>query len=120
MEQHLLYEDFKRLSWQKQLGNLASTLATISTQSKIPLQDELTSNLLREVALMIEWCAIQVPSEFHWELAAMQREYLNWHRVFPVEDVRSILAMNTRHYSDRVLDMAGLLETEEALSIVNS
>jgi len=28
--------------------------------------------------------------------------------------------MNTRHYSDRVLDMAGLLETEEALYIVNS
>ena len=120
MEHHALYEDFKRLSWQEQLGNLASTLATISTQSKIPMQDELTSNLLREVALMIEWCVIQVPSEFHWELAAMQRECLNWHRVFPVEDVRSILAMNTRHYSDRVLDMAGLLETEEALYIVNS
>ena len=120
MERHALYERFKGLGWQEQLGHLASTLATISTQSELPPQDRLTSHLLREAALMIEWCAVHVPSEYHWELAAMQRECLNWHRVFPVEDVRSLLAVNSRHYSDRVLDMAGLLETEEALSVVNS
>ena len=61
MERQALYERFKHLDWQQQLGNLASTLATISTQSMIEEQDKLTSHLLREAALMIEWCAKDEP-----------------------------------------------------------
>ena len=118
MKRHALYERFKRLSWQQQLGHLASTLATISTQAKIPQQDQLTDHLLREAALMIEWCVTQVPPAFHWELAAMQRECLNWQKVFPVEAVRTLLAINTRHYSERVLDMSGLLETQEEETLI--
>lgn len=109
MERQALYERFKALDWQHQLGNLASTLATVSTQSIIPEQDKLTSHLMREAALMIEWCATNVPEIFLLELAAMQRELLAWKRVFPLEGVRNLLALHTRNQSDRLLQMAGLL-----------
>jgi hypothetical protein len=112
MERQALYERFKTLDWQQQLGNLASTLATISTQSTIPKQDKLTSHLLREAALMIEWCAVGVPADFHLELAAIQKECLVWKRVFPVESARNLLSLHTRHQSERVLQMAGLLIDE--------
>ena len=78
MERQALYEQFKTLDWQQQLGNLASTLATISTQSTIPQSDALTSHLLREAALLIEWSAASVTQDFLWELAVMQRELMAW------------------------------------------
>jgi hypothetical protein len=112
MERQALYDRLNSLSWQEQLGNLASTLATISTQSTIQEQDKLTSHLLREVALMIEWCAKNVPDEFHLELAAIQKECLAWQRAFPIETARDLLAVHTRHQSDRAIQMAGLLSKE--------
>jgi hypothetical protein len=113
MERQALYERFKSLDWQHQLGNLASTLATVSTQSTIPNQDKLTNHLMREAALMIEWCAANVPEKFLLELAAMQRELLAWKRVFPLDGVRNLLALHTRNQSDRLLQMAGLLPDED-------
>lgn len=109
MERQALYERFKTLDWQQQLGNLASTLATISTQSTIQAQDKLTSHLLREAALMIEWCAKNVPTDFHLELAAIQKECLAWIIAFPIESARNLLSIHARHQSERVLQMAGLL-----------
>ena len=112
MERQALYERFKTLDWQQQLGNLASTLATVSTQSTIPEQDKLTSYLLREAALTIEWCAKDVPADFHLELAAIQKECLAWKRLFPIESARYLLSIHARHQSERVLQMAGLLSQE--------
>ncbi|NER39783.1 MAG: hypothetical protein F6J93_38600 [Oscillatoria sp. SIO1A7] len=113
MERQALYERIKTLDWQQKLGNLASTLATISTQSTIPESDRLTSHLLREAALVIEWSAASVPQDFLWELAVMQRELMAWKKVFPVESARNLLALQARHKSDRVLQMSGLLSDGE-------
>ena len=112
MERRALYERIKTQTWQQQLGNLASTLATISTQATIPQQDKLTIYLLREAALIIEWCAQNVPSSFHPELAAIQKECLAWKQVFPNEATRNLLSIHTRHQSDRILRMAELLDKE--------
>jgi hypothetical protein len=112
MERQGLYERFKNLEWQQQLGNLASTLATVSTQSTIQQQDKLTCHLLREAALMIEWCAKDVPVDFHLELAAIQKECLAWRRAFPIETARSLLSIHARHQSERLLQIAGLLSKE--------
>lgn len=108
MERQSLYERFQQLSWQEQLGNLASTLATLSTQSTFPEQELLTQQLLREAALMIEWAVPQVPSDFHPELAAIQKECLAWKKAFPLNSGRVLLSMHTRHQSDRVLQMTRL------------
>lgn len=107
-----LYEKFTALTWQKQLGNIASTLANISKQATIPQSDELTMYLLREVVLMIEWCAKNVPQSFHLELAIIQKELLAWQKVFPVDQVRNILALQLRNQADILLDFSGLLNSE--------
>ena len=41
-------------------------------------------------------------------MAMMHRELLAWWQVFPVEP-RSLLSLHTRHQSDRLLVMAGLM-----------
>ncbi|MBP0020769.1 MAG: hypothetical protein J7647_24830 [Cyanobacteria bacterium SBLK] len=107
------YYKIKKLHWQEKLENLASTLAEISTQAKFPKQDRLTLKLLREAALIIEWGISEVPEIYHLELTAMQRECVEWCRVYPVEQARHILALHSQSQSDRVLQMSGLLTSEE-------
>ena len=108
MERQSLYERFKTLSWQQQIGNIASTLANISRYADSPAYDELTKLSLREAALAIDWCVPNVPQKFLLDMAMMHRELLAWWQVFPVEP-RSLLALHTRHQSDRLLVMAGLM-----------
>jgi hypothetical protein len=102
-------ESYKTLTWHQQLGNLASTLNTIASRATSQDYDQLTKQLLREGAVMIEHCATNVPAEFHLELAAMQRELLTWQRDFPIDKARHILSLHTRNQSDRLLQMAGLI-----------
>jgi hypothetical protein len=108
MERHSLYERFKTLSWQHQLGNIASTLANLSRYAESTAYDELTKLSLREAALAIDWCAPNVPQKFLLDLATIHRELLAWWQAFPVEP-RSLLSLHTRHQSDRLLVMAGLM-----------
>ncbi|PSF35778.1 hypothetical protein C7H19_15240 [Aphanothece hegewaldii CCALA 016] len=115
MERLALYEKFMILDWRQQLGNLASTLATISTQVNEPTQDRLTDLLLREAALMSEWCVKNVPEPFHLELASIQRECLAWKRRFPIEEARSLLSLSTRHQSERILQLTRLLDSQDLL-----
>lgn len=108
MERQSLYERFKILSWQQQIGNIASTLANISRYADATAYDELTKLSLREAALAIDWCAPNIPQQFLPDMSMMHRELLAWWQVFPVEP-RSLLALHTRHHSDRLLVMAGLM-----------
>lgn len=109
MNSQHLRERYKMLDWPQQLGNLASTLARVSTRAILPHYDALTADLLREAALLIEWSAPRVPPDFLLELAMMQRELLAWQRVWPLDPARSLLALHTRHQSDRLLQLAGLV-----------
>lgn len=113
MKRQALYSRFKTLEWQQQLGNLASNLASVSKRATVPQHDVLTSLLLREAALMIEWSAVNIPNNYLLELAAIQRELLTWERIFPIEQARTVLALHTRHQSDRLLQMAGLLDDDQ-------
>lgn len=117
MERQALYEKYQALTWQQQLGNLASTLSNISKQCLISRHDQLTSKLLREAALMIEWSAPNVPAQYHYSLAAIQKECLKWQRNFPIEKAREILSFNARHHSETVLMMTNLLDELDIVSI---
>jgi hypothetical protein len=76
-----LYERFKTLSWQQQIGNIASTLANISRYVDSLSYDELTKLSLREAALAIDWCVPNVPQKFLLDMAMMHRELLAWWQV---------------------------------------
>lgn len=101
-------ERFTHLEWQQQIGNLASTLARISSQATMPQHDELVGRLLREAALFIEWSAAYVPPSMLVDLAALQRELLLWRRLWPQSAPRELLALQARNISDRLLRLADL------------
>jgi hypothetical protein len=71
--------------------------------------DALVADLLREAALLIEWSAQVVPPALLLDLAPLQRELLLWHRVWPQEALRPLLALQVRHLSDRLLRLAQLM-----------
>ncbi len=114
-------ERYEALDWPQQLGNLASTLARVSTRASLPQYDTLVADMLREAALLIEWSAPHVPSTFWLDLATMQREVLAWRRLWTsassaeplLDPARSLLALHTRNQSDRLLQMAGLVGVKE-------
>ena len=109
MVQQSLRERYGQLEWPQQLGNLASTLARIATRADSPRYDALTSDLLREAALFVEWSAPHVPQSLLLDLSPLQRELLAWQRVWPLEDGRSLLALHARHASDHLLRLAQLV-----------
>jgi hypothetical protein len=109
VEKQPLYERFTQLDWPQQLGNLASTLARISTRATAPQYDALVADLLREAALFIEWSAPHVPPPLLLDLASLQRELVLWRRLWPADVLRPLLSLQARHTSDRLLHLAGLI-----------
>ncbi|MBN1993735.1 MAG: hypothetical protein JW953_13620 [Anaerolineae bacterium] len=103
MEQAPLQQRYQQLDWRQQIGNLASTLARISSRSVSPTYDDLVSSLLREAALFIEWSAPYVPEVLLLDLAPLQREMLLWRRLWPQDALRPLLSVQARHISDRLL-----------------
>lgn len=110
MDRQSLQIRYQQLAWTQQLGNLASTLARISSRSTSPNYDGLVSDLLREAALFIEWSAPYAPPALLLDLAPLQRELLAWRRIWPQEAMRPLLALQARHISDRLLRLAGHTE----------
>jgi hypothetical protein len=106
MNQHSFRERYEQMPWPQQLGNLASTLARLSSRCSRSDYDRLISDLLREAALLIEWSAPHAPPAFHPDLAAMQREVVAWRRDWPLDQARPLLA---RQMSEALLRMAGLV-----------
>ncbi len=120
MSRQSFRERYERMSWPQQLGNLASTLARVSSRCSRPEYDPLVTDLLREAALLIEWSAPHTPPAAHPDLAAMQREVMAWRQNWPLDQARSLLALRARQMSEALLRAAGLgvpsLPTESPLS----
>lgn len=60
---------------------------------------------MREIAWCMEW----VGDDATAELADMPREICRWRGVWPVESVRSVLALRARQMSARALEISGLV-----------
>jgi hypothetical protein len=99
-------ERFMRDGRPVRLGNLASNLLRLSKWIQSRHNDEAIVDLMREIAWFMEWCGDLASVE----LADMQREICRWRRVWPVEQVRHILALRASQMSNRILEWSGLLE----------
>jgi len=88
------------------MGNLASNLLRLSNWVRIREKDEAIIDLMREVAWFMEWNGDFASPE----LADMQREICRWRRIWPVEEVRAILALRTLQMSNRILELSGLVK----------
>ena len=107
MERQQLRERYQQLDWPQQLGNLASTLARVSSRAPASQYDALVGDLLRDAVHRME--RPHVLANLLTDLAAMQRELLAWQRVWPLDQARPLLDLYTRHTSDRLLRVAGLV-----------
>lgn len=101
---------YQRMDWRQHLGNLASTLARLSTRALLPDHDALVADLLQEAALVIEWSAAKAPPSALLQLAAMQKEILAFKGLWPHEPIRSVLSLYTRNRSDLLLQLTGYSE----------
>lgn len=88
------------------MGNLASSLLRLSNWVRMRQRDEAIIDLMREIAWFIEWSGDLASAE----LVEMQREICRWRRIWPVEQVRTILASRTLQMSNQILELSGLTE----------
>lgn len=97
------------------LGNLAADLARIGSVARIPIADVVQS-LLEESKAFIEWSAPECPPEDAACLVDIQLRLAywsyRWHQAQnnPVECKK--LAEQAQTWSDQVLAMSGLLDSE--------
>ncbi len=105
-------ERFMRDGRPVRLGNLASNLLRLSKWIQSRHNDEAIVDLMREIAWLMEWSG-DVASE---ELADMQREICRWRHIWPLEQVRSLLAFRAHVMSDRLLQLSGLGQSAEGVS----
>jgi hypothetical protein len=101
-----LRERFLRDGNAVRMGNLASNLLRLSKWIQTRQDDRAIVDLMREIAWFMEWSGDLASAE----LADMQREICRWRLVWPVEQVRHILALRAFQMSNRILESSGLLE----------
>jgi len=107
MDRERRRERYLQDDWSHQLGNLASTLARLSSRTNDARYDTFVADLLHEGTLLMEWCAPNVPLDIAADLAMMQRELVLWRQVWPADAARSLLSFRTRQMADRLLEAAG-------------
>jgi hypothetical protein len=97
------------------LGNLASNLARIDSISKHPTLGESASKVVIESKLFIEWTAAEASLSQQVELLELQRMLarwgLAWDEIWNDSERRSLVAAEARQWSNRVLELSGLLQT---------
>jgi hypothetical protein len=95
------------------LGGLAANLARINSFSDHPDHRGVVEGILDESKFFIEWTASDAGLDLQAELVQLQLQLacwqLNWKRIWndPVE--RAAVAGKARTWSERVLEMSGLL-----------
>ena len=117
MDRTKFRERYLQDEWPRQFGNLASTLARLSSHAEDQRYDPIVTDLLRESALLIEWSAPQVPLDQATNLALMQRELLMWRKIWPTDAARPLLALRAHAMADQLLAAAGF--TEQPLNLVS-
>lgn len=106
-------ERFLRDALPVRLGGLAANLARIKSFSDHPDHCDIVESLLNESKFFIEWTAPEAELELQVELVGLQlqlaRWQLHWKRIWKDPVKRAAAAGEARIWSERILEMAGLL-----------
>lgn len=96
------------------LGGLAANLRRIQSFSGHDANSEAVASLLEESKFFIEWTARETEIGTAAELVELQiqlaRWQRNWTRIWSDPVQRSAMTNQARVWSDRVLDLSGLLD----------
>lgn len=95
------------------LGNLASNLARIKSRCQNSANGKLVESLLQESKLFIEWTAKDAEVEIAAELVELQVQLAcwqySWAKNWEDEQQRVRMAEQAMIWSEKVLNMSGLL-----------
>ena len=104
---------YMRDSMPIRLGGLAANLARVKSFSNYADNDVLVNSLLDESKYFIEWTAAEADAEVTAELVQLQLQLARWQRKWPSiwadETQRMAMAETAKQWSERVLDLSGLL-----------
>ncbi|MCC6499261.1 MAG: hypothetical protein IT313_03230 [Anaerolineales bacterium] len=108
-----LRERFLRDPLPKRLGGLAATLGRVSSVARTSSDPANVSRLLEEAKYLIEWTAAEAETEVASELVSMQT-LINlwlgaWGNASQNKEQRTLLSVQAKQWSDKVLDFSGLL-----------
>lgn len=108
-----LRERFMRDPLATRLGGLAATLARISSSARAAEATTVVANLLDEAKYLIEWTAAETDVDKGAELVQIQVEIALWQRAWDFtsrnKTGRALLAVQAKEWSDRALEMSGML-----------
>lgn len=95
------------------LGGLAANLSRVAGFAKHPGHQDVVLSVLQESKLFIEWTATQLELDQTAELVGLQVQLALWdlqsRQQWQDENWRMTLADKARQWSERVLDMSGLI-----------
>ncbi len=97
------------------LGGLAANLARIKSFSDHPDHRDVVESLLDESKFFIEWTAPDTELKLQAELVELQLQLacweLNWREIWNDPEKRAAVAGKARIWSERILEMSGLLHS---------
>jgi hypothetical protein len=97
----------------RQLGALAASLARVSSAARRPARSAAIVPMLGECMAFIEWTAPRVEPDTGAELADLQIMLALWRASWPeaqrTTSQRTLLSLQAKKWSDRVLEQSGLL-----------
>jgi hypothetical protein len=103
---------FQRNSIFNRLGHIASNLARVRTFCRADYEKGVLA-VIAETKDFIEWTAAEIEPEQAEELVNIQVQLalweITWDNIWSDKKMREELAQTTETWSERVLDMSGLL-----------
>lgn len=113
MDQTARQERYLRDELPVRLGGLAANLRRIGSFSCHPANGEAVASLVDESKYFIEWTAAEAEIETAAQLVELQiqlaRWQRNWQHIWADPDQRRQVGEQSQVWSDRVLDLSGLL-----------
>ncbi len=96
------------------LGGLAANLARINTFSRHDANQDAVFGLMNESKYFIEWTAHEAEVEVIAQLVELQIKLAFWQQTWASiwinKDQRQAVAQESREWSDKVLELSGLLK----------
>ncbi|MBC8184475.1 hypothetical protein H8E88_25555 [candidate division KSB1 bacterium] len=97
----------------KRLGGLAANLARVNTFSSHGANRDAVFGLINESKYFIEWTALEAELEVAAQLVDLQVQLAYWQQewetVWADKEKRQNIAQQSREWSDKVLELSGLL-----------
>jgi hypothetical protein len=112
-DQSTIKQRYLRDALPVRLGGLAANLARITSFSDNPQHGDVIERLIEESKYFIEWTAGDAELSVQAELVELQRQLARWQHdwqtVWADQDSRVNMAERSLAWSQRVLEMSGLL-----------